>query len=180
MISGELGEPGVGRLKLFPVCLLNNRGRRGRQMGYLPRGQRLTSSITFILLIANVAVFVSRWSGATRSSSSWHRPASCSSQGSYWQPFTAMFVHFDILHILFNMFALVYFGTVVEGELLEVPVPRGLLRRWACGEPQPRSSSSRSMTRPAAPRARYSVSLGPTWRWRGRAPGWSSPRSTPA
>ena len=37
-------------------------------------------------------------------------------QGYFWQLFTSMFVHFDILHILFNMFALYYFGRLNEAH----------------------------------------------------------------
>jgi rhomboid protease GluP len=35
-------------------------------------------------------------------------------QGFYWQLFTSMFVHFGVAHILFNMFALYYFGRLNE------------------------------------------------------------------
>jgi rhomboid protease GluP len=35
-------------------------------------------------------------------------------QGFYWQIFTSMFVHFGVAHILFNMFALYYFGRLNE------------------------------------------------------------------
>jgi rhomboid protease GluP len=85
-------------------------------MGYLPRGQSLTSSITFTLLIANVAVFIVTLVGGAQSVLVLAQTGELFFAGFYWQPFTAMFVHFDILHILFNMFALVYFGTVVEGS----------------------------------------------------------------
>ncbi|MEM2906058.1 MAG: rhomboid family intramembrane serine protease [Candidatus Bathyarchaeia archaeon] len=34
--------------------------------------------------------------------------------GFYWQPFTAIFVHFDILHLALNMFGLYYFGLMNE------------------------------------------------------------------
>lgn len=34
--------------------------------------------------------------------------------GWWWQLITSMFVHVDILHLLFNMLALYYFGRVVE------------------------------------------------------------------
>ncbi len=35
-------------------------------------------------------------------------------QGYYWQIFTSMFVHFGILHLLFNMYGLFYFGRLNE------------------------------------------------------------------
>lgn len=38
-------------------------------------------------------------------------------QGFWWQPFTYMFVHSGISHLLFNMLGLFFFGTQVEQEL---------------------------------------------------------------
>ncbi len=69
-----------------------------------------------MLLIANVAVFAVTLAGGTEVVLILAQTAELFYAGFLWQPFTAMFVHFDILHILFNMFALVYFGTVVEGS----------------------------------------------------------------
>jgi len=34
----------------------------------------------------------------------------------YWQLFTSLFVHFDILHIAFNMYGLYYFGRLNESH----------------------------------------------------------------
>ena len=34
----------------------------------------------------------------------------------YWQLFTSLFVHFDILHLLFNMYGLYYFGRLNEAH----------------------------------------------------------------
>jgi rhomboid protease GluP len=34
----------------------------------------------------------------------------------YWQVFTSLFVHFDIFHILFNMYGLYYFGRLNESH----------------------------------------------------------------
>jgi rhomboid protease GluP len=85
-------------------------------MGYLGRGQNLTSSITFALLVANVAVFIVLLIGGNDVVLLLAQTGELFFAGFYWQPFTAIFVHFDILHILFNMFALFYFGMVVEGS----------------------------------------------------------------
>jgi rhomboid protease GluP len=41
-------------------------------------------------------------------------------QGYYWQLFTAMFVHFDIYHILWNMVGLYYFGRLNEAHFSNV------------------------------------------------------------
>jgi membrane associated rhomboid family serine protease len=38
-------------------------------------------------------------------------------QGDWWRLFTAMFLHGGVLHIAFNMFALWWLGSVVEGAL---------------------------------------------------------------
>jgi rhomboid protease GluP len=84
-------------------------------MGYLPRGQGLTSSITFVLLVANSAVFLLTLIGGDQMVLLLAQTGELFFGGFFWQPLTAMFVHFDLPHILFNMFALVYFGTVVEG-----------------------------------------------------------------
>lgn len=34
----------------------------------------------------------------------------------YWQLFTSLFVHFDLLHIVFNMYGLYYFGRMNESH----------------------------------------------------------------
>jgi len=49
-----------------------------------------------------------------------------------WQPITAMFVHFDLLHIAFNMYALYYFGRLNEvaytrADYLAIYLGAGLL-----------------------------------------------------
>jgi rhomboid protease GluP len=105
-------------------------------MGYLPRGQNLTSSITFGLLVVNAAVFIVTLIGGDDAVLLLAQTGELFLAGFYWQPFTAMFVHFDILHILFNMFALVYFGMVVEGsysraQFLAVYFGAGLLGNLA-------------------------------------------------
>jgi len=50
----------------------------------------------------------------------------------YWQIFTALFVHFSILHIVFNMYGLYYFGRLNEmhfstGQYLVIYFGSGLL-----------------------------------------------------
>ena len=143
-------------------------------MGYLPRGQRPV--LVHHLHPAHHErrrLHRSRWREATEVVLLLAQTGELFYAGFYWQPFTAMFVHFDILHILFNMFALVYFGTVVEGsysrsQYLTVYFGAGLARQRL----RPSSSSLRT-TRPAGHRGRYSGWWERTWPWRGRAPGWS-------
>jgi membrane associated rhomboid family serine protease len=37
--------------------------------------------------------------------------------GAYWQPFTYMFAHANLTHLLVNMLGLLFFGTAIEKEL---------------------------------------------------------------
>jgi membrane associated rhomboid family serine protease len=37
--------------------------------------------------------------------------------GAYWQPFTYMFAHENLTHILLNMLGLLFFGTAIEKEM---------------------------------------------------------------
>jgi rhomboid protease GluP len=81
----------------------------------LPRGTRLTSSVTFILVAANVTVFIITSILGIDAVLLLAQTGEYFFEGAYWQIFTAMFVHFDFEHILFNMFALIFFGLIDEG-----------------------------------------------------------------
>ncbi len=83
-------------------------------MVYLPRSIRTPSPVTFTLVIANVIVYIVTTLGGTYATLVLAQTGALFFEGFYWQVFTAMFVHFDIAHILFNMFALVYFGSLGE------------------------------------------------------------------
>lgn len=85
--------------------------------------------VTITLIVINVVVFViANASGGVRSEFvlrfaqtnnvdlpqfGWEGVA----QGSYWQLITSNFVHLEILHIAFNMFALWIFGAFLEQQL---------------------------------------------------------------
>jgi rhomboid protease GluP len=92
-------------------------------VGYGPtygKQQGLLSSPTIILILANVFVFIIMLvSGDFGDCSSLTCELLAQSndlvlRGFYWQLFTSMFVHFGFLHIIFNMFALYYFGRLNE------------------------------------------------------------------
>jgi len=92
-------------------------------MGLYNYGQQqkgILSSPTYVLIILNVLVFVVMLlSGDFGDCSSitcglMAQTTNAVMQGAYWQLFTAMFVHFGFLHIIFNMFALYYFGRLNE------------------------------------------------------------------
>ena len=92
-------------------------------MGFYNYGQQqrgILSSPTYVLIIVNILVFVVMLlSGDFGDCSSitcqlMAQTTNGVMQGEYWQLFTSMFVHFGFLHIIFNMFALYYFGRLNE------------------------------------------------------------------
>jgi len=84
--------------------------------GYGGRGEGIWSSPTILLILANAIVFLAMLVNGDL--------GDCTSTvcellvqqnsvvlaGAYWQLFTSMFVHFGPTHLIFNMFALYYFG----------------------------------------------------------------------
>jgi len=101
-------------------------------MLYYPQtGRSATSSITLLLVAANVLVFILLLFGGDQLLLQLAQTGELFFAGEYWQVFTAMFVHFDLLHIAFNMFALVYFGRLDEAgysnsEFLAIYMGAGL------------------------------------------------------
>jgi len=89
--------------------------------GYGPQ-KSLLSSPTILLIIANVLVFIAMLvSGDVGDCSSavcqlLVQQNSSVLAGAYWELFTSMFVHFGFIHIIFNMFALYYFGRLNENS----------------------------------------------------------------
>jgi rhomboid protease GluP len=81
---------------------------------YQSRQNVLLESVTLTLLLANVAVFVVVDLGGDQMLFLLAQTGDLFFSGAYWQPLTAMFVHFDIFHIGFNMIALYYFGRLNE------------------------------------------------------------------
>jgi rhomboid protease GluP len=82
-----------------------------------PQGQyaqRPSLRVTYSLIAANVAVFVVLQLGRDPLYAALAQTGDLFFSGAYWQIFTALFVHFDVLHIAFNMYALFYFGRLNE------------------------------------------------------------------
>lgn len=79
------------------------------------RGGGLPSGIK-LLLIVNVAIFLLQSAGLNNFLLQYFalRPVSLYTMFAVWQMFTYMFLHGDILHILFNMLALWMFGRDLE------------------------------------------------------------------
>lgn len=88
--------------------------------------------VTYSLIVVNVAVYIALLVGGDPLYATLAQTGSDFFSGAYWQVFTAMFVHFDVLHIAFNMYALYYFGRLNEvaytrAEYLAIYVGSGLL-----------------------------------------------------
>jgi membrane associated rhomboid family serine protease len=95
-------------------------------------GQRYSMRVTYSLMAANVVVYVVMQVGGNPLYAALAQTGNAFFGGDYWQVFTAMFVHFDIFHIGFNMIALYYFGRLNEisysrGEYLAIYFGAGLL-----------------------------------------------------
>ncbi len=95
-------------------------------------GQKYPLWVTYSLIAANVAVFVLLQLGGEALYVILAQTGDLLFSGLYWQMFTAMFVHFDVLHLGFNMYALFYFGRLNEisytkGEYLAIYFGAGLL-----------------------------------------------------
>jgi len=81
------------------------------------RNQTFWSSPTYVLIVANVIMYVVLVVGGDPA---YYFLAQTGElvlgQGWYWQIFTSLFVHFDISHILLNMVGLYYFGKMNESQ----------------------------------------------------------------
>ncbi len=95
-------------------------------------GQGHSPLITYSLIVANVAVYILLLLGGDPLLALLGQRGAAVLSGAYWQVFTAMFVHFDLLHVGFNMYALYYFGRLNEiaygrGQYLAIYLGAGLL-----------------------------------------------------
>ena len=79
----------------------------------------LTSKVTTILIIINIVIFLLE----TKDGGSTNRDVALKygaqyqpfiRQGQYYRLFTAMFLHFGVYHLLFNMYALSVIGPAVD------------------------------------------------------------------
>lgn len=89
-----------------------NGGGGGQRSGFMANVPRVTRNLIIIniivfvlMLLPNCTDFFTRWFALFYPSSRLFR---------FWQPITYMFVHGGFWHILFNMYTLFIFGSVVE------------------------------------------------------------------
>ena len=85
------------------------------------RQQRLRSApAVVILVLLNIAVyFLELWRGALANPMTLHRLGSLDyfaviNKGEFWRLFTALFLHYNLLHLVFNLFALYVLGPPLE------------------------------------------------------------------
>jgi membrane associated rhomboid family serine protease len=93
--------------------------------GRLHQGQR-PNLVTVVLIVANVAMFVLTassgvnvlsGSGTSRLFNDLALSPAGVAHGEWWRLFTAMFLHYSLFHIGFNMYALYVVGTPLEAVL---------------------------------------------------------------
>jgi rhomboid protease GluP len=79
----------------------------------------VTPYVTYALIVINVVVFLvggrvgNQWGGVSG--------GTVFGEGDYYRLLTAMFLHANALHIASNMFALFYFGKVLEAYINHIP-----------------------------------------------------------
>lgn len=74
-------------------------------------------NITFILIGINLLVFFLSMLVSQLTTYIAMNPVLTIGRGFWWQPFTYMFAHSGISHVVFNMLGLFFFGTQVEREM---------------------------------------------------------------
>lgn len=75
------------------------------------------NNVVIVLILANVAVFMLSYLAPVVVRVIAMNPVLTVRNLFLWQPVTYMFAHSSIMHLLFNMLALFFFGTQVEREL---------------------------------------------------------------
>lgn len=74
-------------------------------------------NVTFILIGINLVVFFFSMVAQDLLTYLAMNPVLVLQRGYFWQPFTYMFAHSGISHLMFNMLGLFFFGTQVEREV---------------------------------------------------------------
>jgi membrane associated rhomboid family serine protease len=94
-------------------------------------GRLRHAPVVGIFILLNIAVFcIELWRGALTDPMTLHRLGSLDSfavisRGEFWRLFTALFLHYNLLHLVFNLFALYVLGPSLERTI-------GAVRFAAC------------------------------------------------
>jgi len=86
-------------------------------------GRLYKAPAVVVLILLNIAVFgVELWRGALTHPATLHRLGALDfvaviSRGEFWRLFTALFLHYNLLHLGFNLFALYVLGPPLERTL---------------------------------------------------------------
>jgi membrane associated rhomboid family serine protease len=94
-------------------------------------GRLRNARVAVVFILLNVAVFcIELWRGALTDSATLHRLGALDffaviNKGEFWRLFTALFLHYNLLHLVFNLFALYVLGPPLERTI-------GALRFAAC------------------------------------------------
>jgi membrane associated rhomboid family serine protease len=95
------------------------------------QGRLWNAPTVVIFILLNVAVFcIELWRGALTNPATLHRLGALDffaviSRGEFWRLFTALFLHYNLLHLAFNLFALYVLGPPLEKTI-------GAVRFAAC------------------------------------------------
>src|SRR5207249_9275904 len=111
------------QLQLFQSLELRERAVDQIEIENVPqdRPSRLRNArVVVIFILLNVAAFcVELWRGAMTNPVTLHRLGALDffaviNKGEFWRLFTALFLHYNLLHLAFNLFALYVLGPSLE------------------------------------------------------------------
>ena len=117
------------QLQLFQRLEL--RGNAGDEIKTEPApqdrfGRLRRAPVVVSLILLNIAVFcIELWRGALTNPTMLHRLGALDffaviSKGEFWRLFTALFLHYNLLHLAFNLFALSVLGPSLERTIVAV------------------------------------------------------------
>jgi membrane associated rhomboid family serine protease len=111
------------QLQLFQSLELRGRAVDQIEIENVPQDRRSrlrNARVVVILILLNVAAFcVELWRGAMTNPATLHRLGALDffaviNKGEFWRLFTALFLHYNLLHLVFNLFALYVLGPPLE------------------------------------------------------------------
>jgi len=111
------------QLQLFQSLELQGRAVDQIEIENVPQDRRSrlrNARVVVIFILLNVAAFcVELWRGAMTNPATLHRLGALDffaviNKGEFWRLFTALFLHYNLLHLVFNLFALYVLGPPLE------------------------------------------------------------------